>query len=182
MVVTSLAAITIATLWLRSTGRISAELVTEDHLYSLGGLLFAFACFWAYIAFSQYMLIWYANIPEETFYLHHRLEGGWLGVSIALAVVRFGVPFIALLSRRAKMNPRVLFWVSVLMLGGQLLDLYWLIMPEHHQAGPALGWQELGPLLLMTGLLILYVSRFVGRHAPVAIGDPLLDESRRFRL
>ncbi len=182
MIVASLAAITIATVWLRSSGRLSADVVTDEHLYSLGALLFAFVCFWAYIAFSQYMLIWYANMPEESFYLVHRLQGGWLGVSVALAIVRFAVPFVALLSGRAKMNARVLFWVSVLMLGGQLLDLYWLIMPEYHQSGPSLGWQDLGPPLLMTGLLILCVSRFLGRHAPMAVGDPLLEESRRFHL
>ena len=182
MVVASLAAITIATVWLRWTGRLDPKVVTEDHLYSLGALLFAFVCFWAYIAFSQYMLIWYANIPEESFYLCKRLEGGWVRISVALAVVRFAIPFLLLLPRRAKMNPTILLWASVLMLVGQLLDLYWLIMPELHEAGPVLGWPELGPPLLMTGLLVLYVSWFLRRHAPLAIGDPLLDESRRFRL
>jgi hypothetical protein len=182
MVVASLAAITITTIWLRDSGRLSAAVVTDEHLYSLGGLLFAFVCFWAYIAFSQYMLIWYANVPEESFYFVRRLQGDWLGVSVALALVRFAIPFLLLLSRRAKMNPRTLVWVSVLLLAGQLLDLYWLLMPEQNEAGPILGWQELGPALLMIGVMILYVSRFLGRHAPLAVGDPLLDESRRFRL
>ena len=87
-----------------------------------------------------------------------------------------------LLSRRAKMNARILLWVSALMLAGQLLDLYWLIMPEHHEQGPVLGWQELGPPLLMIGAMMLYVERFLGSRAPMAVGDPLLDESRQFRL
>lgn len=182
MVLASLASVTIATVKLRDAGRLGSGLVTDEHLYSLGALLFAFTCFWAYIAFSQYMLIWYANIPEETSYLFRRLEGDWLGVSIALAVVRFALPFFLLLSRHAKMNPRILVWASVLILVGQLLDLYWLIMPELHREGPVLGWQELGPLLLVVGALMLFVSRFLGRHAPIAIGDPLYYESLRFRL
>lgn len=182
IVVTALAAITMTTVKLREVGLLDPNVVTGDHLYSLGALLFAFVCFWAYIAFSQYMLIWYANLPEESFYLYHRLSGNWLGVSVALAVVRFAVPFFVLLSRRAKMNPTVLFWVSVFLLGGQLLDLYWLIMPELHKSGPLLGWQELGPPVMMIGVLVLYVSRFLRRHAALPVGDPMLDESRRFRL
>ena len=74
MVVTSLAAIIIGTVLLRRAGMLGRGVVSADHLYSLGALLFAFVCFWAYIAFSQYMLIWYANVPEESFYFVHRLK------------------------------------------------------------------------------------------------------------
>jgi hypothetical protein len=182
MVVSSLAAIVIAVVVMRTAGIIGEDVVTDEHLYSLGALQFAFVCFWAYIAFSQYMLIWYANIPEETFYLHHRLEGSWLGVSVALALVRFALPFLILLPRRSKMNPGILFGVSILLLLGQLLDLYWLIMPELHHEGPVLGWQELGPTLLISGLMILYLVGFVRRNSALAVGDPLLGESRKFRL
>jgi len=180
MVVTALSVITIATIWLRSSGRLGSGVVGDGHLYNLGALLFAFVCFWAYIAFSQYMLIWYSNIPEESFYLVRRLEGGWLGVSVALAAVRFVVPFLALLSRGAKTNARRLVWVSGLLLVGQLLDLYWLIMPQIHTEHPALSWQELGPVLLLLGVFVLFVSHFLKRHLPVPVGDPLLEESLRF--
>jgi hypothetical protein len=180
MVLTALAIITMATIGLRSSGRLGREVVGDGHLYNLGALLFAFVCFWAYIAFSQYMLIWYGNIPEESFYMVHRFEGGWLPVSIALAFVRFVIPFLALLSRGAKSNPRRLVWVSVLLLAGQFLDLYWLIMPQIHREGPVIGWQELGPPLLLIGVLILYVSRFLKRHLPLSVGDPLLEESRQY--
>ncbi len=182
MVLSPLAVTTIATVKLRDAGRLGSGVVTDEHLYSLGALLFAFTCFWAYIAFSQYMLIWYANMPEETGYLAQRLDGGWLSVSAALAIVRFGLPFMILLGRHAKMSPRVLVWVSVLILAGQLLDLYWLVMPELHTAEPVIGWQELGPPVLMCGAMLWSVSRFFGRHAPVAVGDPLIEESLRFHL
>ena len=182
MALSSLAAITLVVVVLRSTGRISPEMVTDHHLYNLGALIFTFSCFWAYIAFSQYMLIWYANMPEESFYLVQRLDSDWVGVSVALGLVRFIIPFLVLLSRRAKMDPRTLLWISVLMLVGQLIDLYWLIMPERPAPGPVFGWQELGPLLLVVGLLMGYIVRFLRQHPPVAVGDPLLQESIRFRL
>ncbi len=182
MVVSSLAAITIVTVWLRRSGRLGDGIIHPHHLYNLGVLMFAFVCFWAYIAFSQYMLIWYANMPEESFYLADRLKGGWLGVSVALALVRFAVPFLALLSQRAKMNPTMLVWVSILVLAGQMLDMYWLIMPQLHTEGPQLGWQEIGPPLLLIGVIVLFMSQFIKKHSPLATGDPLFDESKRFRL
>ncbi|UCF32794.1 MAG: hypothetical protein JSV78_10720 [Phycisphaerales bacterium] len=180
MVVASLALITIATLWLRSAGRLGEGVLGSGHLYNLGALLFGFVCFRAYIGFSQYMLIWYGNLPEESFYMVHRLEGGWLPVTGLLALLGFVVPFLALLSRSAKVSPRRLVWVSVVLLISQLLDLYWLIMPQVHEEAPVLGWQELGPPLLLIGVLILYVSRFLGKHHAIAVGDPLLAESQGY--
>ncbi len=180
MVVTALSVITIATVWLRRSGRLGRGVVGDGHLYNLGALLFAFVCFWAYIAFSQYMLIWYGNLPEETFYLVRRFEGGWLIVSVALAVIRFVIPFFALLSRGAKMNATRLLWVSGLLLIGQFLDLYWLIMPQIHTERPLFGWQELGPPLLLLGIMTLFATRFLSRHRPVPVGDPLLKESMQF--
>jgi len=182
MVVSALAAIIIGTLLLRRAGLLGHNVVSADHLYNLGCLLFAFVCFWGYIAFSQYMLIWYANVPEESFYFVHRLEGGWLKISVALALVRFVIPFLALLPRRAKMNVRTLVWVSTLVLAGQLLDLYWIVMPELYEAGPALGWQELGPTLLVIGLAIGYYARFLRRNSALAVGDPLLEESQHMEM
>jgi len=182
MVLTAFAVVTVGVLWLRDTHRLGPGLITDDHLYNLGGWLFAWTCFWAYIAFSQYMLIWYGNLPEETFYLVRRLEGGWLAISIALALARFAVPFLVLLSSQAKTHTGILWAMAILVLLGQLLDSYWLIMPQYHRAGPILGWQDLGPLLFMVGILLLCVSRFLDRYAPVAVGDPLLEESKHFHL
>jgi hypothetical protein len=182
MVLTALAAITLGAVWLRAKGLLGQDVVSDDHLYSLGGLLFAFTCFWAYIAFSQFMLYWYGNIPEETVYFVHRVEHGWLAVSLLLVASRFVLPFFLLLSRPAKMDPRRLAAASVLVLGGQLVDLYWLIMPELHRDGPRLGWQELGPPLFCTGILLLYVARFLARHRALPVGDPLFEESRNFHL
>lgn len=182
MMVSALAAVTIASLTLLEHGRMGEGIVKDDHVYNLGTLMFAFTVFWGYIAFSQYMLIWYANMPEETFYIQKRLEGSWLPVSMSLAVVRFALPFLLLLSRGAKTRRSRLLGVAAIILVGQLLDLYWLIMPQAHADAPALGWQELGPLALFLGILLLAVASFLKKHKPVPVGDPLLKESVCFKL
>ncbi len=183
MTAAALAAVALATLGLRRAGRLGdAGTATDDHLYSLGGLLFAFTCFWAYIAFSQFMLVWYANLPEEAGFFQRRFRHGWLAVTIALCIARFALPFLLLLPRRAKRDGRALALASAVVLAGQAIDLYWIIMPAVHRDGPVLGPAEAGPALLATGLVLLCVARFLGRHAPVPLGDPLLEECRRFRL
>jgi hypothetical protein len=179
MVVTSLSAIIITVISLRAKGRLGSGIVTNEHLYSLGGLLFAFTCFWAYIAFSQFMLIWYGNLPEETVYFVHRVEHGWLAISLVLILLRFALPFLMLLSRPAKMNPRRLVAASIVCIIGELVDLYWMIMPQFYKDGPGFGW---APLLLLSGLLLLSVHRFMSRHRPLAEGDPFFKQSCEFHL
>jgi len=180
--VTGLAVIILGVVFLRSRGVLDADVVRPDHLHSLGGLLFAFSCFWAYIAFSQYMLIWYGHLPEETSWYTDRFVGGWGTVSGALAIVRWVIPFFLLLSRKAKTSPRRLALVSVIAIFGQLLDLYWVIMPQLHTNGPVLSWPELGPLLAMGGILVWLLTRFFARHPAMAVGDPLLTQSVEYRL
>lgn len=178
----ALAAITLAVLWLRSCGRLGDGLIRGDHLYSLGALMFAMSCFWAYIAFSQFLLIWYGNLPEETVFFAKRFAGGWAAVTVILAVARFGLPFLVMMSRPAKASPRVLIPMAAVILAGEALDLYWLIMPEAGDGGPSIGWPEAGPLLLVTGALGLAFASFLGRHPAVAAGDPLLVRSSAFHL
>ena len=105
-----------------------------------------------------------------------------MGVTVALAVLRFVIPFFLLLGRDAKSDPKRLVFASILLLAGQLLDLYWLIMPQLHGDGPRLGWQEMGPTLLLTGILIVVVARFLGRHRLTPVGDPMFEKSRQFHL
>jgi hypothetical protein len=179
---TALALVTLGGLDLQRVGRLEAARIRPDHLYPLGALLFGMSCFWGYIAFSQFMLIWYGNLPEETVFYASRLRGGWQVVSVLLPLLRFAIPFCVLIGRRAKMSPQVLAAVSALVLVGQWVDLYWLIMPALHAQGPVLGWPELGPPLLMTGVLVLLWLRFLRRHSTVAVGDPLWARSQRFHL
>ncbi len=182
MFASGLAAITLATIYLRAKGHLDKQNVRRDHLYNLGALLFGFSCFWAYIGFSQFMLIWYGHMPEETMYYHARLSGPWANVTVLLALLRFVLPFLLLMSRKAKMSTPVLIAMSSLVLLGQLVDLYWMIMPELHRAEPVLGLAELAPVAMMVGALLLLVRRFSTANATTAIGDPLLAKSQAFHL
>ena len=128
-VLSSLVVITLLALWLQSCGLLRG-VVTKEHYHDLGKLTFAFVFFWGYIAFSQYMLIWYANMPEETQFYMMRQIGPWAGVSLALIVVHFVLPFLGLMSRHVKrLLPLFAFWL-VWLLVAHAFDLFWLIMPN----------------------------------------------------
>lgn len=128
-VLSGLAAVALLALVLQSRGLLRGA-VTVEHYHDLGKLTFAFVFFWGYIAFSQYMLIWYANIPEETQFFMPRQIGPWVGVSLALIVVHFAIPFAGLMSRHAKRTlPVLAFWL-VWVLAAHAFDLFWLIMPN----------------------------------------------------
>lgn len=174
-----LAATTLAVLYLKNRGRLSG--IRTDHLYNLGGFLFAFTVFWSYIGFAQYLLMWYANIPEEVFWYQERLHGGWGSLLLGLAVFHFLIPFFILIPRNAKSDPRFLFWTASLMLVSHWLDLYWMIFPVLGN-GPVFGWPEcsFGFLFLSAG--ILWIRRFMRHGEDMPVGDPLLNKGLEFRL
>lgn len=151
--------------------------VDENHLHDLGKYLFAFTVFWAYIAYSQYMLIWYANLPEETVFYMPRMMGSWLYVSAALLLFKFVVPFLALLPRWAKRTPAHLAAVSILILVMQYVDLYWLIYPNFNSEQAVMGLPEIGMFLGFAGIFFFTVTRFLGRYSIVPVKDPRQFES-----
>ncbi|MCB0391017.1 MAG: molybdopterin oxidoreductase [Bdellovibrionales bacterium] len=163
--------------YLTAKGRLNG-FVNENHLHDLGKFLFAFTVFWAYIAFSQYMLIWYANLPEETIFFEPRSHGTWGYVSVALILFKFIVPFLALLPQWAKRSLNHLVAVSFLILIMQFVDLYWLVYPnvgkEHNLV---FGITEVFVFLGFMGLFIFAVSRFLSKHSIVAYRDPRIAES-----
>lgn len=173
----TLAAIAVIAVLLQANGKLKG-IVNENHLHDLGKFMFGFSVFWAYIAFSQFMLIWYANLPEETTYYIHRMDSGWMPVSLFLLLGKFLTPFFLLLPRDAKRNPRMLLGVGIFMLIAHWVDLLWLVQPnlQPYHGGPRLGWIELGVALGFFGLFGLAVSRFMAKHNIVAIGDPRLPE------
>ncbi len=147
-VLSSLVVLTLLALWLQSQGLLRG-VVTVEHYHDLGKLTFAFVFFWAYIAFSQYMLIWYANMPEETQFYMMRQIGPWAGISLALIVIHFVLPFLGLMSKHAK---RLLPWFAVWLvwlLAAHAFDLFWLIMPgTFFQNEPSANLPELFKTLL----------------------------------
>ncbi|QGJ72048.1 Quinol:cytochrome c oxidoreductase quinone-binding subunit 2 [Planctomycetales bacterium 10988] len=165
------------------------EAVNVEHFHDLGKLLFGFVCFWGYIAFSQFLLIWYANIPEETVWYLPRFEGPWFGLSFVLIFGHFVIPFLGLLSRKAKRVVPILFLWAIYMLVMHFADIFWLVMPQYYH-GSAVEPAEIGipfgviDLLCILGVGGLYMGAFlktVGAHSIVAIHDPRLDESLAFK-
>jgi len=171
----TLALIAIMAIGLKRKGLLEG-ILNENHLHDLGKFMLAFTVFWAYIGFSQFMLIWYANMPEETGYFIHRLTPQWKGVSAFLLFGKFFVPFLTLLPRGNKRSEKVLWNVAWFMLVAQWIDVLWMVQPEFYE-GPRVSWVELGTLLGFTGLFGLSVTQFLSRHTVVAIGDPKLPES-----
>ena len=174
-----LAATTYAAVSLNEKGYLHPG-INSDHYYSFGALLFGITNFWAYIAFSQFLLIWYANIPEETTWFMMRW-GSWKYVTIAMIVIRFAIPYFGLLTASSKTDPKRLKTVSMIILIAHLFDMYWLIMPTYSGSAP-FSYYELGFPLLVSGLLILVFSFQTKRHNLVPIGDPKLQRGLDFHL
>ncbi len=172
----TLALTTLLTLLVRRSGKLDG-IVSEEHLHDLGKLMFAFTVFWAYIGFSQFMLIWYANMPEETGYFIRRFNEGWLAVSIFLFVGKFLTPFFLLLQRQNKRSSGRLAFVGCWMMFAQWIDILWIVQPEFFKSGPQIGWVEIGTMLGFAGAFGLVVSRFLSRNTIVAIGDPKLNQA-----
>ena len=182
-VIAALAAVTLATVLLKENGYLHPAM-TNDHLYSLGALLFAFVNFWGYIAFSQYMLIWYADLPEETFWFMQRWEGSWAIFSIGLIIVHFLVPYITLISQPSKMDPKKLKFISVWLLFAHLYDLFWFVMPEMEElsGGYSFSWIDLVFPIAAVGLIILVFNMKAKKENLIPIGDPKLQRGLDFHL
>jgi hypothetical protein len=182
-VLASLAALTLIVILLRERGYLSSRL-NDDHYYSLGTLLFAFTCFWGYIAFSQYMLIWYGNLPEENFWFLHRWSGGWEYFSILLIITHFIVPFGALLSYPAKTNQKRLKFMSIWILFAHYLDLYWLSMPNLtvNGQGYMFSWLDFVFPVGIIGLLILIFNLNAKKYNLIPVNDPKLQRGLDFTL
>ncbi len=155
--------------------------LNADHVHALGKFLLAFTAFWAYIAFSQFMLIWIANVPEEIPWYVIRTHTAWGRVGIFLAVAHFAVPFAVLLSRDLKRDPRKLAVVAAWLLLVHWVDVHWVVMPLVHEAGPAPSWLDVTAFVgVGAAFLAALVFRMRGA-ATVPVRDPYLEESLRYQ-
>jgi len=178
--VSALAALVLAVLILQAMGALH-ETVTVEHLHDLGKLLFGFVIFWAYIAFSQYFLIWYSNFPEETRWYITRRTGIWNILSWALVFGHFVAPFCLLIFRATKRSPFWLGFTAVWVLFFHYLDLYWVIMPSMPGEVFRVHWLD-ATLALTLSCLCGAAVAWAGRSHPlVAVGDYRLAESQAFR-
>ncbi|MFO0597806.1 MAG: hypothetical protein U0228_21070 [Myxococcaceae bacterium] len=161
--------------------------ITTEHFHDMGKFVFGYTVFWAYIAFSQFILIWYANLPEETEYYMLRLEGGWDHISYALPLMHFFVPFLFLLSRQIKRNRGLLAVGAVWTLVMHCVDIYWLVLPnfvphgeghggEHH---PVLdpSYLDFTALIGVFGVFLAVLGVLMKRSKVIALNDPRLPES-----
>jgi hypothetical protein len=178
--VAAIALLTLITVLARGPN-LYGSLVSADHYHNLGNFLFAFVIFWAYIAFSQFMLIWIADLPEEVPWYLARVTGKWRPIAVALAFGHFVLPFFALLFAELKRSRRALGVVAAWVLIFHYLDVYWLIMPALHpdSAGPI--WTHATAFVGVGGVAVAFTVWILRGGYTVPVGDPYLRPSLSFR-
>jgi hypothetical protein len=173
----------LSAMWLHKRGILKRS-VTTEHFHDLGKMMFAFTVFWAYIGFSQFMLIWYANIPEETGWFKERFVGGWCGgwglLSAVLLFGHFVIPFFGLLSRHIKRRrPTLAFWAcwQLVMI---YLDMYWLVMPSTRSESPPFALIDVACAVGILGVFIAGAAMRAKNLNLMPTNDPRLPKSLAF--
>jgi len=190
----SMAVIILVCAWLKSQGHLK-HVTGSEHFHIMGKLLFAFTVFWAYIAFSQFFLIWYANITEETSYYLIRNTGNWNTASIFLVFAHFVVPFVVLLQAWLKKNPKYLSIVAIYTLVMHVLDHYLITIPERgislgnikpevfgaiQTAIPNAFWGDILAFITIGAAFVFFLIRALGQHSLYPNRDPRILESANF--
>jgi hypothetical protein len=153
-----------------------STVLTLQHLHDLGNLLLAFVMFWAYIAFSQFLIIWSGNLPEEVSWYIHRTQGGWEWLGGLVLLLHFGLPFVVLLSRTSKRRAQVLWRIAAGLLGLHLLELFWLVLPAFYPSTLAIHWLDVGLPIGMGGLWMAVFVWQLQRRSLLPWHDPRLQE------
>ncbi len=170
------AALILIVLFLWKKGLLT-DTIKKGHIYDLGVQMFGFTIFYAYIAFSQFLLIYYANIPEETLWYLERLNGGYEYLAYFYLFGRFVIPFVVLLPRWTKSNLKIVGTISALILVSHLVELYWIVMPVLHHHGFHFDWMIITSFLGLGGIFFgLFFHRFK-QNKMVPINDPKLGDS-----
>ncbi|ATB29792.1 hypothetical protein [Melittangium boletus] len=172
----ALAMLTLATVLARGPA-LYGELVNASHLASLGKFLFAFSLFWAYMAYSQFFLIWIANVPREVPWYVLRAKGAWEPVALFVVGARFVLPLFILLSRPFKQHRRTLGTLAVWLLLAHGVDTWWLVIPVVSPEGPSLSWTDLTAFLGLGGSVVAFTLWRLRGHATAPVGDPFLADS-----
>jgi hypothetical protein len=163
------------------------DAINVEHYHDLGKLLFGFVVFQAYISFSQFMLIWYAGIPEEATYYHLRWwgGGGFKTISVLLVAASFAVPFFVLISRNAKRRLGLLAFACIWLAVMHVVHVYWLVMPYAEQTGLVetslrVHWMDVASLFAVGGIYLSVVLWQMTRYPLVPVGDPRLARALKF--
>ncbi|MCB1158618.1 MAG: hypothetical protein H7A25_11865 [Leptospiraceae bacterium] len=154
------------------------DTVNENHIHDIGKFMLSFCVFWAYIGFSQFMLIWYANIPEETFWYEQRMVGGWMPLTILLPIIKFIVPFLLLLNRPSKRDLGYLTKVAIYIVITQFIELYWIVFPSNFETFTFFGLLvSFGVTIGMAGLFGFIIFKVLEGAKLIPVGDPRLEQS-----
>jgi hypothetical protein len=154
-----------------------SEVLTHRHLHDVGKLMLAFVMVWAYFSFSQLLVIWSGNLPEEIPWYLNRFAGGWQYIGVALVLLQFALPFALLLSRDIKRNFKLLRAVAIVVVAMRFVDLYWLVAPDFSKAHFTVSYMD---FLLPVGLGGIWLAAFLWQlaHRPLMpVGDPHLEEA-----
>lgn len=186
--VAGIALITLFVVYLKNNNYL--ELTTKEHLHDLGKFMFAFSIFWTYLWFSQYMLIWYANIPEETVYFKPRQQGPYRAIFFLNLIINFVAPLLILMKRNSKRNYGTVTMMAVLILFGHWLDFFQMVMPAAAKHSVTLPNGEkimetyvpnmlpdFGIALGFAGLIMFVTARSLAKHPLIAKNHPFLKES-----
>lgn len=155
------------------------EVITPGHFHDLGNLLLTLVLLWAYLAFSQYLIIWSANLPEEIPWYLRRSQNGWAWVGLAVIVCYFVLPFLLLLSRDLKRNARALAWLAVAVIILSFMDLWWRVTPAFHASAWHVHWMDVATPIGLGGLWLATFAWQLQRRPLVPRDDPSLQEALR---
>lgn len=153
------------------------QYTNEEHLHDLGKFMFAFSIFWTYLWFSQYMLIWYSNQPEETIYFQHRVRGAYKGIFFLNLIINFICPILILMKRSTKRNYSLLTFMAILIIFGHWIDFYQMVMGSLSKEHVTLGWLDFGILSFFVGLMLLFVAKALAKKPLNVKYHPFLKES-----
>ncbi len=173
--VAGMSLIALFTVFLKNEGQL--EFVTEEHLHDVGKFMFAFSIFWTYLWFSQYMLIWYANIPEETGYFKIRVQGPFRGIFFLNLILNFVCPFLILMKKGSKRNYTLLTFMAILIIFGHWIDFWQMVMPGAVAGDAHLRPFEFGIAALFVGIIMWRVGAYFTSHSLTAKNHPFLKES-----
>jgi hypothetical protein len=151
------------------------NVVAQLHFHDLGKLLLALVMLWAYFAFSQFLIIWSGNLPEEIGWYLPRIHGVWGAIALAVVILHFAFPFLFLLSRSLKRHASKLVIVAILILVMRLVDLLWMIAPTFTGEHFHVSWMDLVAPLAVGGWWLAFFARELGRRALIPINDPLYE-------